>query len=97
MLVLTLVLSIADAFLTLRLVGQDIGELNPVMDYFLRMGPFQFIMIKWFMSAFGLTTLLVLKNYYLWQGRVKVVAVLVIFPFLYLLLISYEVLMVLTG
>jgi len=96
-LVLTLVLSIADAFLTLRLVGQDIGELNPVMDFFLKMGPFQFIMIKWFMSSFGLLTLLVLKNYYLWQGRVRVAAVLVVFPFLYLLLVSYEVVMVLTG
>jgi len=96
-LVLTMVLSLADAFLTLRLVGQDVGELNPVMDFFLKMGPFQFILVKWFLSALGLVTLLILKNYYLWQGRIKVVAVLGIFPFLYLLLISYEVLMVLSG
>jgi hypothetical protein len=96
-LVFTLILSITDAFLTLRLVGGDVGELNPVMDFFLQMGPIQFIMIKWFMSALGLITLLVLKNYYLWQGRVRVVAVLVLFPFLYLLLVSYEVFMVLNG
>ncbi len=79
-LVSTLVLSIVDAFLTLKLVGEDIHELNPVMDFFLKLGPFQFIMVKWFLTAFGLITLLVLKNYYLWQGRVRTVAVLAHFP-----------------
>ncbi|MGA2936173.1 MAG: DUF5658 family protein [Syntrophobacteraceae bacterium] len=92
-----LVLSIADAFLTLMLVGEDIQELNPVMDFFLKIGPFQFIMIKWFLTAFGLITLLVLKNYYLWQGRVRTVVVLALLPFLYLALVSYEILMVVNG
>ncbi len=86
----TMVLSIIDAFLTLRLVGEGIGEANPIMDFFLKMGPFQFIMIKWFMTAVGLITLLVLKNYYLWQGRVRTAAVLFVLPFLYLVLVSYE-------
>ncbi|MGA2400307.1 MAG: DUF5658 family protein [Syntrophobacteraceae bacterium] len=93
----TLVLSIVDAFLTLNLVGGDIYELNPVMGFFLKLGPLQFIFVKWFLSALGLITLLVLKNYYLWQGRVKVVAVLAIFPFLYLALVSYEIFMVVNG
>lgn len=93
----TLVLSIVDSFLTLRLVGENIAELNPVMKFFLNLGPFEFIMFKWFLTAFGLITLLVLKNHYLWQGRIKAVAILVLFPFLYLLLVSYEVLMVLNG
>jgi len=93
LLLLTLILSIIDAFLTLNLVGQDIHELNPVMYFFLKMGPIQFIMVKWFLTAFGLIALLVLKNYYLWQGRVRTVAVLVILPFLYLMLVSYEIYM----
>lgn len=93
----TLVLSIVDAFLTLKLVGKDIHELNPVMDFFLKIGPFEFIMFKWFLTGFGLITLLVLKNYYLWQGRVRTVVVLAILPFLYLVLISYEILMAVEG
>jgi hypothetical protein len=93
----TLVLSIIDAFLTLKLVGDDIQELNPVMDFFLKMGPFQFIMIKWFLTALGLTALLILKNYYLLQGRVRTAVVLVLFPFLYLVLVSYEIFMVVNG
>jgi hypothetical protein len=92
-----LVLSIADAFLTLRLVGEDVRELNPVMDFFLKLGPLHFIMVKWFLTAFGLSTLLVLKNYYLWQGRVRTVVVLALLPFLYLVLVSYEIFMVVNG
>ena len=67
------------------------------MDFFLKLGPFQFIMAKWFLTAFGLTTLLVLKNYYLWQGRVRAAVVLVIFPFLYLVLVGYEIFIVVKG
>ncbi|MGO9021883.1 MAG: DUF5658 family protein [Syntrophobacteraceae bacterium] len=93
LLILTLILSLTDAFLTLNLVGKDIEELNPVMDFFLKLGPVQFIMVKWFLTAFGLISLLVLKNYYLWQGRVRTVVVLAILPFLYLMLVSYEIYM----
>ncbi len=97
MLVCTVVLSIADAFLTLRLVGEDAQELNPVMDFFLKLGPLHFIMVKWFLTAFSLITLLVLKNYYLWQGRVRTEVVLALLPFLYLVLVSYEIFMVVNG
>jgi hypothetical protein len=96
-LVSTLILSITDAFLTLKLVGDNVHELNPVMDFFLRLGPFPFIMVKWFMTAFGLITLLLLKNYYIWQGRIRTVVVLAIIPFLYLLLVSYEIFMIVMG
>lgn len=89
-LICTLILSLADAFLTLMLVGDTIGELNPIMDFFLKLGPFQFIMVKWLFTAVGLTALLILKNYYLWHGRVRTAAVLFLLPCLYLVLISYE-------
>jgi hypothetical protein len=88
--VCTMVLSIVDAFLTLKLVGLGIGEANPIMDFFLKMGPLQFIIIKWLITAVGLVTLLILKNYYVWQGRIKTVAILFFLPFLYLVLVSYE-------
>jgi hypothetical protein len=96
-LVFTLCLSIVDAFLTLVLVGHNAEELNPVMDFFLKLGPVQFIMVKLFLTAFGLTTLLILKNYYLWHGRVKAAALLFIFPFLYLVLVGYEILITMKG
>ncbi|MDA8305697.1 MAG: DUF5658 family protein [Deltaproteobacteria bacterium] len=90
-LLITLVLSIVDAFLTLKLVGCRIKELNPVMCFFLKLGPVAFIMAKWFFTAFGLLTLLIFKNYYLWKGKVRTAALLGIVPILYLAIISYEV------
>jgi len=92
-LICTLVLSTADAFLTLRLVGDGIRELNPFMDFFLRLGPFAFIMVKWFVTAFGLMTLLILKNYQIWEGRIRTATLLAVIPLLYLMLVSYEVFM----
>jgi len=91
----TMTLSIVDAFLTLKLVGENVTEVNPVMGFFLNMGPLQFIMVKWLMTAFGLVTLLILKNHYLWGGRFRIAGVLFILPFLYLILVSYEIMMVL--
>jgi len=93
LLLLTMALSMADAFLTMKLVSESFQEANPVMDYFLRMGPTAFILSKWLLTAFGMIVLLVLKNYYVW-GKVKAAVLMVLFPFLYLLLITYEVMMV---
>ncbi|MEN6440893.1 MAG: DUF5658 family protein [Syntrophobacter sp.] len=93
LLLFTMALSLADAFLTMRLVTENFQEANPVMDYFLRMGPSAFIISKWALTAFGMIVLLVLKNYYVW-GRVRTAVLMVVFPFLYLLLITYEVIMV---
>jgi hypothetical protein len=96
-LVFTLTLSIVDAFLTMRLVGEDARELNPVMDFFLKLGPVQFTMAKWFLTALGLTALLILKNYYIWQGRIRIAALMAILPFLYLMLVGYELFMLVKG
>lgn len=92
--VFTLVLCIADAFFTLKLVSENFQELNPVMDFFLKLGPLPFMLVKYFMTGIGMTTLLVLNNYYLWQGRIKTGALLLIFPLLYLMLVIYEIIMV---
>ncbi len=93
LLTFTMILSITDAFLTMKLVHQNCEELNPVMDYFLKLGPVPFTLAKCALTTFGLTTLLVLKNYYLW-GKFKTVGLLVALPVLYLFLIFYEIALV---
>lgn len=95
-LVATLLLSLADAFLTLKLVGEGLNELNPVMDYFLRQGPVIFVVVKYGMTALGLLILLIVKNYCLWRGKVKTALFLFVLPVLYLCLITYEVILFLT-
>jgi len=91
LIVLTLVFSSVDGFLTLKLVKGNIRELNPVMAFFLQSGPREFLLVKSLLSAFGLTVLLILKNHYILQRRVRLGAVLVIIPVLYLVLITYEI------
>ncbi len=90
-LLITLVLSVVDAFLTLALVGRSINELNPVMAFFLELGPLQFILAKWFLTASGLLTLLIFKNYQFLNGKVRTAVFLAIVPILYLGLVFYEV------
>ncbi len=90
----TMILSITDAFLTLKLVGDTVRELNPVMAFFMQMGPFPFICVKWLLTAIGLTVLLIFKNYYLWGGKIRAQTILFVFPFLYLILVTYEIWMV---
>ncbi len=90
----TLVLSTGDAFLTLKLVTENFQELNPVMDFFLKLGPVTFMLAKWALTTFGLVTLLILKNHYLPGSRVKTSACLLVLPLFYLVLVTYELMMV---
>ncbi|MCE5335911.1 MAG: DUF5658 family protein [Desulfobacteraceae bacterium] len=93
-LLVTLILSTGDAFLTLRLVAEKFEELNPVMDFFLGIGPVAFVLAKWALTVFGLTTLLVLKNHYLPGLRVKTATCLMVVPIFYIVLVIYEIVMV---
>ncbi len=90
----TMLLSLIDAFLTLRLLDANFRELNPIMDFFLEIGPTAFILVKWVLTSVGLLVLLVLKNVYFLRGKVKTAALLAVFPLLYLVLIVYELVMV---
>jgi hypothetical protein len=94
LLIVTLLLSLFDAFLTLRLMDGNFRELNPVMEYFINLGPSPFLLVKWLLTVFGLLTLLILKNFYLWGGKIKAETILVVIPFLYLVLITYEIVLV---
>jgi hypothetical protein len=90
MFVLILVFSVADAFLTLELVGGGMSELNYVMNYYMQLGPLPFVLIKYCLTAVGLTLLLIHKEYFFWQGRIRVKAIMVALACMYSALIGYE-------
>jgi hypothetical protein len=60
--VLVLMLSVADALLTLLLISEGAQELNPVMAYFLTFGPNIFMMTKYLITAASVI-IVVLLNY----------------------------------
>jgi hypothetical protein len=96
LLVFTFCLSLADAFLTMKLMELDFRELNPVMERCMELGPMVFILAKSGLTILGLVTLLILKNYYLWQ-RLRIEVLLMALPVFYLALVVYEVLMVMRS
>ena len=60
-----LFLSILDALLTLHLIESGSTELNPVMSYFLKYGPFVFLVAKYFLTCTGIVILLLFRNAFL--------------------------------
>ena len=63
--VLILLLSIIDAFLTLFLIDRGASEINPIMAYFLKFGPFTFISVKYFLTCYSVIILLIFNNIFL--------------------------------
>ena len=57
---LVLLLSIADAFMTLILIQNGAIEMNPVMAFFLNSGPFAFVMVKYLMTALSVVIVVAL-------------------------------------
>ncbi len=68
--VLILFLSVIDAFLTLFLIDCGASEINPIMAYFLRFGPFTFMSVKYFLTCYSVIVLLIFNNVFL--GKIKI-------------------------
>jgi hypothetical protein len=60
--VMVLLLSVADALLTLMLISEGAQELNPVMAYLLSLGPNIFLLSKYLMTSVSVV-IVVLLNY----------------------------------
>ena len=86
----TLVLSVTDAIFTLKLVSLGGSELNPFMDFFLQLGPFPFLIVKYLMTGTCLLIFLVHKNRVIFGGHLRVGALLIFSLLLYFALILYE-------
>jgi len=63
--VLILLLSIIDALLTLFLIDRGASEINPIMAYFLKFGPYTFMSVKYFLTCYSVIILLIFNNIFL--------------------------------
>lgn len=81
--VLILFLSVLDAILTIILTNQGATEINPIMAYWLNVGPFTFLSVKYLFTIVGLFPLLMLRNLFIWPLRIYVGS------FLYYLLMAF--------
>ena len=62
LLVLILFLSVVDAYLTLWLIDEGAMEINPIMAYYLSIGPNTFLAAKYLLTV-AAVTIVVLMNY----------------------------------
>ena len=65
MIILILFLSVVDALLTLYLIGKGAFEVNPIMAYYLKIGPYSFLAVKYALTSIGVFIFLFLRNIYL--------------------------------
>ena len=63
--ILILFLSVADALLTLFLIDHGATEINPIMAYYLNVGPYTFFSIKYALTAVAVLVLLFCQNIFL--------------------------------
>ena len=82
--------SIVDAFLTIRLLEAGSEEVNPVMLWLLEQGVMTFFVGKYLLTVVGLPVLLIFGNHLLFGTRFRVKYLLVVFLALYLVLIGYQ-------
>jgi Domain of unknown function (DUF5658) len=64
-------LSIADAYLTLELVGRGAEELNPIMAYYLGKSPLTFFTVKYLLTCASVVLILGIKEIYLFGTRLR--------------------------
>lgn len=51
--------------LTLYLIGHDATELNPIMAYYLEVGPYAFLIVKYLLTSVAVVILLFCQNAFL--------------------------------
>jgi hypothetical protein len=67
-----LILSVLDAFLTVILIRSGAVELNPVMAYYLNIGPQTFMIVKYALTSLSVFILLVYGSVALRGGLIKI-------------------------
>ena len=66
-----LLLSISDAYLTLDLISRGAVELNPIMAYYLDHGALAFFGIKYLLTCASIIVILTIKDLYLFRTKVQ--------------------------
>ena len=89
--VLLVVLSIADGIFTLYLLEHGATETNPIMAFFLNMGPWSFMIAKFFLTCSGLLCLLVLHNFYIRPLRTRVKIIFPAFIAIFILILGWQI------
>jgi hypothetical protein len=81
--VLILFLSVIDAILTLFLINHGAIEINPIMAFYLEVGPYTFLFVKYALTSVGLVVLVIFRNIFLKPIKIHVGS------FIYFILLAF--------
>ena len=68
--IIILFLCVADALLTLLLTSHGAIEINPIMAYYLKIGPYAFLAVKYSLTCMAVFILLICQNIFLRTIRI---------------------------
>ena len=94
MLVAVLFLSIVDALLTLWLIDNGAVEANPVMAYYLNLGPGVFMAAKYFITAAAVVLVVMLNYVFIRLFRFRVGQLLNVFAGCFFMVVVWELILI---
>jgi len=87
---ISIILSLVDAALTLYLIHHGASEVNPVMNFFLQFGPGAFISAKYILTSGSVLLLVINQEAYLLRTRIRARALFWVIIFIFLSVIIWE-------
>lgn len=90
---LILLLSVADAFLTLFLMDHGAIELNPFMAFFIELGSLPFLMVKYILTAFSVITVVICNYVFFRYLKIFTRDLLHLFTLAFSLVIVWEIIL----
>jgi hypothetical protein len=92
--VLILFLSVIDAILTLFLINHGAIEINPIMAFYLGVGPYTFLFVKYALTSVGLILLLLFRRLFLRSMRIFAGSLLYVILIAFLGVVSWQLYLV---
>jgi hypothetical protein len=89
--VFILFLSVIDAILTMLLLQNGAVEINPIMAFYIDLGPYTFLMVKYGLTAFGVLLLLHFRNVMLKWVRLRAEVFIYVVLVAFLSVVSWQI------
>lgn len=89
--VVILFLSVIDAILTMLLLQHGAVEINPIMAFYIEVGPYTFLAVKYGLTSLGLLLLLLFRDVVLKSIRVRVEAFIYVFLAAFACVVSWQI------
>ena len=89
--VFILFLSVIDAVLTLLLLQHGAVEINPIMAFYIDVGPYAFLGVKYGLTSLGVVLLLLFRNVVLKSIRIRAEALIYVVLAAFLGVVSWQI------